>query len=131
MGNRTAILRSKKSYETGPTAAPISAARFSRHSTNSRLSPAFKRSANRLQRHLPRVPLISCFRPQNCGAVSRCSARPGHLPTIARLSRFYNKSCLQRDRSARKVKRAADTKLARGDPGCEVKEKIPAGEPEF
>src|SRR6516165_1182967 len=75
VGNRTAILRSKKSYETGSTAAPISAARF-RHSTNSatRLSPAFKRGANRLQRHLPRVPLISCFRPQNCGAVSRCSA---------------------------------------------------------
>jgi hypothetical protein len=113
-GNRTAILRSKKSYETGPTAAPISAARF-RHSTNSaaRLSPAFQRSANRLQRHLPRVPLISCFRPQNCGAVSRCSARPGQVPTIARLSRFYNKFCLQRDRSTTYAKRAADCKLAR------------------
>jgi hypothetical protein len=62
MGNRTAILRSKKSYETGSTAAPISAVRF-RHSTNSaaRLSPAFKRSAIRLQRHLPRVPLIVVF----------------------------------------------------------------------
>jgi len=53
----------------------------------------------RLQRHLPRVPLISCFRPQDCGAVSRCSARPDQVPTIARLSRFNNKFCLQRDRS--------------------------------
>src|SRR5215469_10777348 len=95
-------------------AAPISAARF-RHSTNSaaRLSPAFKRSANRLQRHLPRVPLISCFRPQNCGAVSRRSTRPGQVPTNARLSRFYSKFCLQRDRSTTYAKRAADCKLAR------------------
>ena len=43
----------------------------------------------------------------------RCSARPGQVPTIARLSRFYNKFCLQRDRSTINAKRAADTKLAR------------------
>jgi hypothetical protein len=43
-------------------AAPISAVRF-KHSTNSaaRLSPVFKYSAIRLQRHLPRVPLIVVF----------------------------------------------------------------------
>src|SRR5215472_3118965 len=41
----------------------------------------------------------SCFRPQNYGAVSRCSARPGGARTIARLPRFYNKFCLQSDRS--------------------------------
>ena len=63
MGNRTAILRSKKSYETGSTAAPISAVRF-RHFDElggEKLSPAFKHSAIRLQRHLPRVPLIIVF----------------------------------------------------------------------
>ena len=44
-----------------------------------------------LTRRDPRLPSCSCLRPQNCGAVSRCSARPGQAPTIARLSRFYNK----------------------------------------
>ena len=43
--------------------------------------------------------------------VSRCSERPGQVPTIARLSRFYNKFRAQRDRSTSNAKRAADTKF--------------------
>ena len=55
----------------------------------------------------------SCFRPQNCGAVSGCSARPGQLPAVARLSQSNNKFRLQSARSTTNEKRAADPKLAR------------------
>jgi NitT/TauT family transport system substrate-binding protein len=37
------------------------------------------RGAIRLQRHLPEDRSWPCFRPQNCGAVSRCSARPSRV----------------------------------------------------
>jgi hypothetical protein len=49
-----------------------------------------------------------CFRPQNCGAVSRCSARQGRVLTIARLPRYYNKFCLQSDRSTTNAERVAE-----------------------
>ena len=103
-----------RSYGTASTAAPICAVRF-RHSTKSaaRHLAAFKCGTIRLQRHLPREPPMVGFRPQNSGAVSKCSARPDRVVTIARLPRFYNKFCLQSDRSSTKAQRAADRKLAR------------------
>jgi len=55
----------------------------------------------------------SCFRPQNCGAVSRCSVRPDRMLTVVRLPRFYNKFRLQGDRSTTNAERAVDRKLAR------------------
>ena len=98
----------------GSTAAQISAVRL-KHSTNSaaRHSPVFKRNAIRLQRHLPRVPLISCFRPQNCSAAAHALAETGRVEDDQKLSRVYSGFYLQGDRSTTYAERAADTKLAR------------------
>src|SRR5262249_48393189 len=88
---------------------------FGSDSTKSaaRLSTALNVARFGLQRHLREESSLPCFRPQNCGAVSRYSARPGRVLTISRLPRFYNKFCLQSDRSTTNAERAADLKLAR------------------
>ena len=51
------------------------------------------------------------FRPQNCGAVSQMFRATGRMLTIARVPRFYNKFCLQTDRSTTNAERAADRKI--------------------
>src|SRR5215471_13636038 len=87
-----------------------------RHSTKSaaRLPVAFKTRRNSSAAALAaRAAHGRGFRPQNCGAVSRCSVRPGRMLTVARLPRFYNKFRLQSDRSTTNAERAAGRKLAR------------------
>src|SRR5215471_10574416 len=87
-----------------------------RHSTKSaaRLPVAFKTRRNSSAAALAaRAAHGRGFRPQNCGAVSRCSVRPGRMLTVARLPRFYNKFRLQSDRSTSNAERAAGRKLAR------------------
>src|SRR5215472_15456756 len=112
--NRAAILRSKKSLRDGTngcTDLHCSVQAFDE--VGGEALDGLKRRAIRLQRHLREESSLPCFTPQNCGAVSRYSARPGRVLTIARLPRFYNKFCLQSDRSTTNAERAADLKLAR------------------
>jgi hypothetical protein len=73
----------------------------------------FKRGAIRLQRHLPRVPLMVVFQTAKLrrGVQMLRATRP--TADAARLSRFYNQFCLQSARSTTNAKRAGDPKLAR------------------
>ena len=99
----------------GGTIRPPRSARVRfRHSTNSaaRLPPAFKRSAIRLQRHLPRVPFIVVFSDRKIAARCPDVPRDQVKPTIVRLSRFYTKFCLQGDRSTTYAERAADSRTS-------------------
>jgi len=99
----------------GGTIRPPRSARVRfRHSTNSaaRLPPAFKRSAIRLQRHLPRVPFIVVFSDRKIAARCPDVPRDQVKPTIVRLSRFCIKFCLQGDRSTTYAQRAADSRTS-------------------
>jgi len=83
-----------------------------RRTRRARLPPAFKRSAIRLQRHLPRVPFIVVFSDRKIAARCPDVPRDQVKPTIVRLSRFYTKFCLQGDRSTTYAERAADSRTS-------------------
>ena len=78
-----------------------------------RLSAAFKCGTIRLQRHLPREPLMVVFQTAKLRRGVQMFRAIRSSATIARLPRFYNKFCLQSDRSTTNAERAADRKLAR------------------
>ena len=52
------------------------------------------------------VAIGTVFKPQNCGAVAQTLLATGRAPGIPDLLRFYNRFCLQRDRSVTDARRA-------------------------